>query len=251
MAGPPSGPCINQPRAKSDFLCPQRMTCSKWLFLLRVRLVASLALTLLCSVCSAAPRLFDVPLDAVTPVLLAEAVNHYVEAGEADAVKELRELAWTNASDFGYFFDGYERGIKIGWLCRILFEPADTVALRPPRFGALAGIPEMTMSDRDWPLHPIAHAGISYFVLDHSYLVGGLPETGRAYIQYSQQHGIFRKQRVAVPSRTQAIKDALALRSSKEWRTLKWKANRQGWSYSLNEVTAWQFVRDQAISVDE
>ena len=103
----------------------------------------------------------------------------------------------------------------------------------------------------NWPLLPVAHAGISYFVLDQSYLLGGLPETGQAYIQYSQQNGVFRKRRVIVPSRAQAIKDALALRSSKEWRALKWKSSGQGWSYSLNEVVAWRVIRDQAISIDE
>lgn len=215
------------------------------------RLVAFLALTVLSSVCGAAPRLFDVRLDQVTPALLAEAVNHYVEAGETEAVKELRDLTWTNTSNFGYFFDGYERGIKIGWLCRILFESADATVLRPPMFGALTGIPEMTMSVSDWPLQPVAHAGLSYFVLDHSYLGGGFPETAQAYIQYSQKNGVFRKQRIAVPSKSQAIKDALTLRSSKEWRALRWQASGQGWSYSLNEMAAWQFIRDQAISIDE
>lgn len=214
------------------------------------RLVAFLALTALCSVCGAAPRMFDVPLHKVTPVLLAEAVNHYVEAGEAEAVRELRDLAWTNTSNFD--FDGwYERGIRIGWLCRILFEPIGANVLRPPGFGGLTGIPEQTMSANDWPLLPIAHAGSSYFVLDNSYLLGGSPESGQAYLQYSQQNGVFRKQRVAVPSREQAIKDALALRSSKEWRSLKWEDSGQGWSYSRDEASAWQFIRDQAISIGE
>jgi hypothetical protein len=54
-----------------------------------------------------------------------------------------------------------------------------------------------------------------------------------------------------VPTREQAIKDALALRASTEWQSLRWKDSGEGWSYTLSETGAWHAVLDQAIAIEE
>lgn len=214
------------------------------------RIVAALSLVLLHSMSVAAPRLFDVPLASVTPALLAEAANHYVALGETEAMKELGGLARSSSPLARGFFDGND--IRIGWLCRILFEQGrGSPSSRPPGFGGLTDFPERNMRPDHWPLFPLARSGTSHFVLGHSYLIGGLPEFASQYLDYSRQHGTFRQRPLPVPTREQAIKDALALRASTEWQSLRWKDSGEGWSYTLSETGAWHAVLDQAIAIEE
>lgn len=216
------------------------------------RIATALGLALLHSISVAAPRLFDLPLAAVTPALLAEAANHYVALGETEAMKELGELARSSSPPVSGFFDGDDRDIQICWLCRILFEPTGGApALRPPGFGGLPVIPARSIRTDRWPLIPLARSGSSHFVLDHAYLIAGLPESASQYLDYSRRHGTFRQQPLPVPTREQAIRDALALRASTQWQSLRWKDSGKGWSYTLSEASAWHAVLDQAIAIGE
>jgi len=188
------------------------------------------------------PRLFQER--EFTAASFAEAVNHFVALGEDAAVQELRGLTTNTVADFQREFSLNER---VGWMCRVLFE-AKAESLRAPRFGALR-LPHHTMPDRSWPLYPVALSGSSYFVLSEGYSLGGVPEDPKAYIQYCQQTGVFRKKPVTVPTKTQALADASDLRQSAAWQAIKWNDSGENWSYTMDESWAWDFIQKQAESI--
>jgi hypothetical protein len=66
---------------------------------------------------------------------LAEAANHYVALGEEAATKELESLTsdWTEDRK-----GGFSTNERIGWICRILFQPKGKEPLRAPAFVLLA-----------------------------------------------------------------------------------------------------------------
>lgn len=180
--------------------------------------------------------------DEFTCATFAEAVNHYVDMGELKAIETLKALA--NSKPQGTFPDRSER--RMGFICRALFEPKGKTPLREPGFGGLRNLPWNTMPLEDWPLYPVAKAGSSYFVLNEGYLVAGLCEPSIIYVSYCCVEGNFRKDRVPVPSKKEALNDLDVLRSSKAWLSLRWKDQGQGFRYELNENRAIEFLRMQA-----
>lgn len=84
--------------------------------------------------------------------------------------------------------------------------------------------------------------------MSEGYLLAGVPEDPRAYIDYCRTNGVFRKTKVTVPTKTQALKDAAALRKSKAWTDIKWTDSGQNWSYTMDEGWAWEFIQKQADS---
>ncbi len=205
------------------------------------RLTIILLLLTLKIACGAVPRLFQEK--DFTSASFAEAVNYFVALGEDAAVVELRGLA-TGPADSKLGFSLNER---IGWMCRVLFE-AKAGSLRAPRFGAL-NLPYHTMPDTSWPLYPVALSGSTYFVLSQGYSGTGIPEDLKAYIQYCRQTGTFRNKPVTVPTKARAIADAATLRQSAAWLAIKWKDSGTGWSCSMSEEWAWDFVQRQAESI--
>src|SRR5712675_2414470 len=150
-------------------------------------LVLVLTSSMTVQVCvSAVPSLFHEK--TFTAASFAEAVNYYVAHGEGFTIQELRFLASDTLTDFKRGFSYNER---IGWVCRVLFEPKGVESLRPPGFGALA-LPYHTMPLRSWPLYPVALSGSTYFILSEGYLLGGHAENPKAYIEYCRTNGIFR-----------------------------------------------------------
>ncbi|HUZ06775.1 MAG TPA: hypothetical protein VMV89_04735, partial [Candidatus Paceibacterota bacterium] len=105
-------------------------------------------------------------------VTLADAVNHFVGLGEDAAVKELEQLSEVEAAEAkknrGFDTRGFSINERIGWVCRILFEPKDGTYIRAPMFGKL-DVPERYMPIAKWPLYPLALSGSTYFVLAESY----------------------------------------------------------------------------------
>lgn len=192
--------------------------------------------------CGAVPRLFQEK--DFTATSFANAVNHFVALGEDSAVHELQGLATDNFTDFKLGFNVNER---VGWMCRVLFETM-TESLRAPRFGALS-LPYQTMPDKSWPLYPVALSGSTYFVLSEGYSLGGKAEDPKAYIEYCRQTGVFRKKPVSVPSKTQALQDAAALRPSAAWQAIKWKDSGENWSYTMDEGRTWEFIQKQAEAI--
>jgi len=121
--------------------------------------------------CAETPKLFrEKPF---TCAVLAEAVNHYVALGENAAIKELEDLTldWEKEDTAGEF----SKNVRVGWVCRILFQPKEAKPLRQPSFGDL-WLPHRSMPLKTWPLYPVVSSGKSYFVLSEGYLLGGVPE---------------------------------------------------------------------------
>src|SRR5260221_14680806 len=89
------------------------------------------------------PKLFS--QKSFTSANIAEAVNRYVAIGEAASAKEMEQLAaQENAEDGGVLGKGFSVNERIGWVCRILYEPKGHSPLRAPKFGVLS-LPEKTM----------------------------------------------------------------------------------------------------------
>jgi hypothetical protein len=193
------------------------------------------------------------PCYAETPLLfrekpficaaLAEAANHYVALGEKAAIKELEALTsdWTKDHRRGEF----SRNERVGWVCRVLFQPKEKEPLRQPSFGALH-LPRNSMPLKAWPLYPVASSGKSYFVLSEGYSVAGHPEDPKDYLKYCRPDGKFRTELVPIPTRDQALEDLEALRKSDAWKAIKWKDSGPGFSYTFSEEWCWRFIKAQA-----
>jgi hypothetical protein len=179
---------------------------------------------------------------------LAEAANCYVAMGETATVKEFAMLS-TRQSHQGQFIPGtgFDVNERIGWLCRILFQPDGHSPLRPPKFGVLP-LPGKTMSPKNWPLFPVALSGSTYFVLKEGYMPEGTPETLEHYLAYCHGNGIFRKTLVFVPNRQQARMDAANLRKSAPWLAIKWYSE-QDFNFPLGEQLTWSFVQNQTSGI--
>ncbi|HWB03793.1 MAG TPA: hypothetical protein VG796_12275 [Verrucomicrobiales bacterium] len=206
-------------------------------------MIRSLLAVLLMTVqfaCGEVPRLFKEK--DFRAAHFAEAVNYFVALGEDEAVRQLEELAPGRGSNGKLAFHMNER---VGWMCRVLFEPKGAEPLREPRFGALR-LPYLSMPAKNWPLYPVALSGSTYFVLSEGYSLGGLAEDTGKYLQYCRKAGTFRKKPVPVPDKAQAAKDAAALKESEVWKGIKWKDSGPGTSYTMSEGWTWKFIQAQA-----
>ena len=67
-------------------------------------------------------------------VILAKAINYYIELGEKQSLIELQALS---RDDFD-FANGFDINERIGWVCRVLYVAKNGVPLRPPAFGGLS-----------------------------------------------------------------------------------------------------------------
>jgi len=183
-----------------------------------------------------------------TSASFAEAINHYVGIGERAAVKELRQLKQPHGRVFPNLI---HVNVRIGLLCRVLFEPNGGEPIRPPSYGGLlflggAGMEYTRWADirNNWPLFPVALSGSTYFVLSDKYWWEGFggPEDAKDYISYCHKHGIFRKSMVKVPTKAEAMDDAAALRRSTEWQAIK--SDLKG-----NEEFTWNYIQIQANAI--
>jgi hypothetical protein len=189
------------------------------------------------------PELFrERSFNAVT---LANAVNHFVALGEADAVRELTELAPDHKAMRP---DGIDLPERVGWVCRILFSPKGDKPLRPPGYGGHS-LPHLSMPLDRWPLYPIAASGKSFFVLSEGYHLRGLAERPMVYLAYCQKSGNFRKDPIPVPTKDEAQKDAAALRESVAWKAIRWTDEGPGTRYTMDEASIWKFIQAQADAI--
>src|SRR5258706_4625365 len=92
---------------------------------------------------------------------LTRAANHYIKRGEESFLNDIKLMALDPGADFRQGFGAsnqmrtnFSQNERIGWLCRVLYEPKETKPLRPPGLGAL-GVPYMTMPSDSWPLFPL------------------------------------------------------------------------------------------------
>lgn len=173
---------------------------------------------------------------------LAEACNHFIDLGEAAAIKELKSLTMDDVPERALEFSTNER---TSWVCRIMFLPKWKQPLRPPAFGGL-GLPVKSMPLAKWPLFPVARSGLSYFVLGEGYVLRGRAEDPRKYIDYCVKNGDFRTERLTIPTRQQALKDVEEFRSSEAWKKIEWTHWGRGHYYSYSEAYTWEFMKEQA-----
>ena len=175
---------------------------------------------------------------------IARAVNYYVDLGEEETLREFHALARKDV-DIGR----PDINERIGWLCRILYQP-DGKPLRPPMLGSLT-LPHDQMPLDKWPLYPVAQSGGTYCVLSEGYSLAGFPEPMADYFSYCKTNGAFRTERVNVPNRKAAVQDVSAIRSSERWTTIKWSNAGQGFSYTISEPWIWGRILAQAESMKE
>jgi hypothetical protein len=192
------------------------------------------------------PKLFS--QKNFTSANIAEAVNRYVAIGEASTVKELQQLAAQDISANDNFLSkGFNVKERVGWVCRILYEPKGRSPLRAPEFGELA-LPEKSMPAEKWPLYPLALSGSTYVVLKQGYTPDGTPEEAAHYLKYCKNNGVFRKTPVEVPIREQAETDIANLRQSAQWQAIEWR-NNDGFSYPMGEQLTWAFIKGQTKTI--
>jgi hypothetical protein len=176
---------------------------------------------------------------------LAKAVNHFVALGEQAALRGLSAIAPNHDFERDTVNKGVSISERVGWVCRILFQPKGNTPLREPGYGG-PGLPYLTMPPARWPLYPVAASGDSFFVLSEGYILAGLPEHQKRYLAYCRSEGTFRMQRVPVPTRSQAEKDVSALRRSPAWKAIKWPEGPVGTSL---EEWIWCFIQAQAETI--
>jgi hypothetical protein len=188
------------------------------------------------------PKLFcEKPFTSAT---LAEAVNRYVAIGEEATIKELQQVSLQEKEQKELFAGkGFSVDERIGWVCRILYEPRGHSPLRAPKFGVLA-LPEKTMPADKWPLYPVAFSGSTYIVLKQGYTASGTPEELAHYLAYCKNNGVFRQTPVSVPTKEQAEKDIANLRQSEPWKAIQWEDS-DGFSYPMGEQWAWSPIQNQ------
>lgn len=196
------------------------------------------------------PKLFCE--QAFTCATLADAVNHFVGIGEDAAVKELQQLSEVEAAEAaqnrGFNTRGFSINERIGWVCRILFEPKSGPKLPPylraPKFGKL-DIPEKFMPIWKWPLYPVVLSGSTYFVLGENYSDdNNTREEPKHYIEFCRENGNFRTTPVKVASKAQVLKDADAFHQSDLWQSIQW-VDESGFSYPMGEQWTWGFIQKQ------
>ena len=167
----------------------------------------------------------------VTCVTLAEAANYYISLGEAEAIKKLKGLE----EGFGDSRDrGFGRNARIGWVCRIIFEGKGDKPIRQPYYGGLL-LPYLTMPLTEWPQYPVAESEGVYFVLADGYMLAGVAEEASDYIDYCSNNGTFRKTKVNVPSKADAISAFNSINDSIRWKKIKWKDESPGSTYTMSE----------------
>ena len=176
---------------------------------------------------------------------LAAAVNHYLALGEEAAVRELSALAPDHDFKRDIVAKGFSLPERVGWVCRILFQPKGDKPLRGPGYGGHS-LPRLTMPSNSWPLYPVAASGDSFFVLSEGYTLAGAAEDPKQFLAYCRAEGAFRKKPVPVPTRDQARKDVAMLHESAAWKAIKWKDGGRGSTYTMSEDVIWLFIQVQA-----
>jgi hypothetical protein len=172
---------------------------------------------------------------------LARVANRLISLGEKDTVLELTELADKYRKPHGVDSQVSE---QIGWICRLLYTPAEGRALRRPGFGGLM-LPDNTMSREDWPLYPLAESKGVFFVLRQGYMLAGVAEDPVRYLEYCRKDGKFRKEPLPVPSAQEARLALDALLSSEVWLKIRWVDSGSWFSYTMDSADIVRFLTEQ------
>ena len=181
-----------------------------------------------------------------TSVDLARVANQFIAIGEARAVEQLKRLGDASGSDLLFESDMRE---QIGWLCRLIFVPTRSRPNRAPLFGGLS-LPWNTMKSADWPFYPLAESKGIFFVLSRGYMLAGVPEDPRHYLDYCQANGRFRSKALKIPTAAQSAEALRALVASQawlkiEWNDAHWNEGGGGFSYEFRETDTVEYLRAQ------
>ena len=181
---------------------------------------------------------------------LARSANALIALGEEKAVKELE----SRITDWGRG-KGYCTNERIGWLCRLLFDPRPVTKsadpgptpggrprttkvgsrpIRRPLFGALT-LPYKSMPLSRWPKYPLAIQDGVAFVLSEGYMLGGMPEHPGQYIAHCRKHGTFRRTPFTIPDRPTASRALEKLLRSPRWKAIRWSHEEKNLKYFVDE----------------
>lgn len=155
-------------------------------------------------------------------VVLANAVNHFVELGETAAVEQLKKIA---SQDFAS--SKIDLTFRVACVSRILWEN-DEAPIAAPRLGVYGGGISVDRNKQqglnNWPKYPVAKSGKSFFIVVHSGRGGtGLgPNGGIAkYIDHCQANGTFLATAIPVPNSEESSADLATLLDSERWKNSK------------------------------
>lgn len=218
--------------------------------------------------------------DAKVPILerekfgvadFARSANVYIALGEEEGIKLLESQVglWDGK--------GFTKNERIGWLCRVLFEPKSPTRDEPPKkvmspggpvlvggakkgapakpirnpwFGAVS-LPYKTMPLSRWPKFPVAVEDDVPFVLAEGLMLAGRPEDPKAYIAHCRKHGKFRTKKFAIPNRKTAAAALDKLIGSARWKKIAWSHKSKNNSYTISEKWTIEKIREQVKNTSE
>ncbi|HQY88104.1 MAG TPA: hypothetical protein PK402_05555 [Tepidisphaeraceae bacterium] len=161
-----------------------------------------------------------------TSASFAEAVNYFVEMGEEEAIRNLKgwsAAVWNSygTQESAFKYDSGRLNQRLVLVCRVLFEPKDEKSLRRLPFD----IYELHPSDllrENWVHYPVANAGSSFFLpsMKFGYYCGGISTV--EFMMLCESEGIFRTEKIPVPTREEALRDLELLITSPTWKSLTW-----------------------------
>jgi hypothetical protein len=185
-------------------------------------------------------RLDVLDLKDVSPDVMAKSANALIALGRDKATAFLRGSAKRDPTAANYS----RINERIGWLCRLVFEPAPEKQLRAPFFGGLE-LPYHTMPLKEWPQFPLAVSDGVIFVLAEGYTLAGEPEDPWHYIEYCKENGHFREQQFNVPKRADAQHALKSLLASERWKKIEWIHRDPDDFYKLSEGREVRFLQSQ------
>lgn len=195
----------------------------------------------------------------------AASANVFIGLGEKEGIKllESRVTLWG--------VKGISTNERIGWLCRVLFEPKSPTKDKPPKkvmspggvvlvggakkgspakpirapwFGAVS-LPYKSMPLSRWPKYPVAVQDDGPFVLAEGLLLAGLPEDPKKYIAHCREHGRFRTTKFAIPNRKTAEAALDAMIGSERWKKIVWSYESKNNRYRISEKWTIDKIREQ------
>jgi len=215
-----------------------------------MRNLTLIALVVLASATRLAAKTPDLPLP-LNPTCfdLARVANKFIALGEEGAVKELERLCETTKESKDPLYE-YEVAQQVSTICRIIFKPKEGTPMRGPYLGGAMNLPHESMDLKDWPLFPLAESDGVYFMLVSGYILAGMAETGREYLDYCRSAGTFRTTPVIIPTEKIAQHALDNLLSSAAWKKIKWKDSKWfkgggGWSYDMPESGVIEYLKTQ------
>jgi hypothetical protein len=172
---------------------------------------------------------------------LATTANRFIALGEEGTVAELTRR-WNEVRNDSRVESSTRE--QIGWVCRLVFTAKPGATLRPPMFGG-HDLPFDSFQGSDWPFFPLAESDGVFFLLAEGYVLSGLPEDPLDYLSYCRANGLFRHDKMAIPSEEKAAQALDRFLRSEEWKRIKWQNSGSGFHYDMSATPIIEFLRAQ------